>query len=94
MQNVRKLNPEEILMAHFVQNDVLTTPEERADRAKKLLKAVILSNCEHQDIGIVIKLDNGEVIETFCDLIDFADEFVMIKGGATIPLKAIVDVEL
>lgn len=92
--NVRKITPEDVKAVHFTRSEVLRAEEERRARIEKLLKAVVLSNCEHQDVGIVIKLASGEVIETFCDLVDFADDFVMIKGGAIIPLKAIVDVEL
>ncbi|MFZ6009398.1 MAG: hypothetical protein ACOYXT_03550 [Bacteroidota bacterium] len=91
--NVRKINPEDVNRYHFTQDDALQLEEDRSQRIHKLINAVVLSNTEHQDIGIVIKLDNGEVIETFSDLIDFADDFVVIKGGAAIPLKAIVDVE-
>jgi hypothetical protein len=54
---------------------------------------VVLSHLEHSDVGIVIKLENDEVIETYCDLIDFAGDYVMIKGGTIIPLISIVEVE-
>ena len=91
--NVRKIKPEDIKAVHFTRSEVLGAEDDRRIRVVKLIKAVVLSNCEHQDVGIVIKLETGEVIETFCDMVDFADDFVMIKGGATIPLKAIVDVE-
>jgi hypothetical protein len=40
-----------------------------------------------------MKLENGEVIETFSNLIDFADNYVEVKGGSLIPVWAIVDIE-
>jgi hypothetical protein len=91
--NLRIINPEEIKSEHFAHDEVLKNEDDRWERISKLLKAVLLSNVEHQEIGIVIKLDSGEIIETFSNLIDFAEDYVMIKGGASIPLKAIVDVE-
>jgi len=91
--NVRKIEPEEMKVAHFTKKDVLRDEEERRDRIRKLIKAVVLSHSEHQDVGIVIKFESGEVIETYCDLIDFADDYVMIKGGTIVPLISIVDVE-
>ena len=91
--NVRKIEPEKMKTEHFTHSSAVVGEEDRIALIGKLLRAVILSHSEHQTIGIVIKLESGEIIETFCDHIDFADDFIMIKGGATIPVKAIVDVE-
>lgn len=91
--DVRKIDPEKMKNEHFTHSAVVISEDDRVTLIGKLLRAVILSHREHQMIGIVIKLESGEIIETFCDHIDFADDFVMIKGGATVPVKAIVDVE-
>jgi hypothetical protein len=91
--NVRKINPEEIISVHFPRADVLQTNQLKNERDLKLHKAVALSNLEHQDVGIVLQLDTGEVIETYSTLVDYADDFVVLKGGYFIPVWAIVDVE-
>lgn len=91
--NVRKIEVDEMKVAHFTKREVLEDEGARSERIHKLLRAVALSHIEHNDVGIVIKLDNDEVIETYCDLIDFAGEYVMIKGGTIIPLRSIVEVE-
>lgn len=91
--NVRKIGLEEMKKAHFAKREVLRDEEERRERLRKLFKAVVLSHVEHEDVGIVIKLDTGEIIETYCNLIDFADDYVMLKGGTVIPLTSIVDIE-
>lgn len=91
--NVRKVEVNEMKVAHFTKREVLESEDARMERIRKLLRAVVLSHIEHSDVGIVMKLDNDEVIETYCDLIDFAGDFVMIKGGTVIPLISIVDVE-
>ena len=91
--NVRKINPEEIASVHFPHSDVLQNHAEKEERNIKLHNAVVLSNLEHQDVGIVLQLDTGEVIETYSTLVDYADDFVVIKGGYFIPVWAIVDVE-
>ncbi len=80
-------------VAHFTRREVLESEEARMERIRKLLRAVVLSHIEHNDVRIVMKLDNDEMIETYCDLIDFAGDYVMIKGGTVIPLISIVDVE-
>jgi hypothetical protein len=91
--NVRKISPEEIPMVHFTHQDVLRDEEQKVLRAHKLVKAVMISNLEHQDVGLIMQLEDGEVIETFSNLIDFADNYVEVKGGSFIPVWAIVDVE-
>ena len=91
--NVRKVEVNEMNSIHFAKKDVLGNEDDRLERMRKLIKAVILSHIEHSDVGIVFKLDNDEVVETYCDLIDFAGDYVMIKGGTVIPLISIVDVE-
>ncbi|HEY9046598.1 MAG TPA: hypothetical protein VIN08_11910 [Ohtaekwangia sp.] len=91
--NVRKITPEEISLVHFTHQDVLGDEEQKILRAHKLVKAVMLSNMEHLDVGLILKLDTGEVIETFSNLVDFADNYVEVKGGSLIPVWAIVDVE-
>lgn len=91
--NVRKVEVNEMKVAHFTKREVLESEDARMERIRKLLRAVVLSHIEHNDVGIVMKLDNDEVIETYCDLIDFAGDYVMIKGGTVIPLISIVDVE-
>ena len=91
--DVRIINPEEVVSLHFPHADVLKNREQKDERDYKLHKAVALSNIEHQDIGIVLQLDTGEVIETYSLLVDYADDFLVIKGGYFIPVWAIVDVE-
>lgn len=78
---------------HFAHYDVLGTIEDQHVRNAKLRKAMLISNLEHQDIGIVFQLESGEVIETYSTVIDYADDFIELKGGYTIPVWAIVDVE-
>jgi hypothetical protein len=41
-----------------------------------------------------MKLPNGEMLETESDVVDFADDFVVLKGGYYIPVWAILDVDL
>ncbi|HEX5169969.1 MAG TPA: hypothetical protein VFW11_12410 [Cyclobacteriaceae bacterium] len=91
--NVRKIELNEMKVAHFSKRDVLEDEGARMERIHKLLKAVVLSHLEHQDVGIVIKLESDELIETYCNLIDFAGDYVMIKGGTIIPLISIAEIE-
>lgn len=88
------INPSDIRMYYFGSKDVLTDSDEKEIRKSKLQRAMILSNCEHIPISLYMKLPNGEKLETESDLVDYADDFVILKGGFCIPVFAIFDVDV
>lgn len=90
--NAKKLTHEEIRLQRFAPNDVLLTFDDRFERQHKLKTAMALTNGDHETISLFVKLANGDLVEITSDLIDFEDDFVEIRGGIGIPLKAIVDV--
>ena len=90
--NAKKLTHEEVRLQHFATDDVLLTFDDRFERQHKLKTAMALTNGDHETISLFVKLANGDLVEITSDLIDFEDDFVEIRGGIGIPLKAIVDV--
>ncbi len=90
--NAKKVTLEEIRHQHFATEDVLTTFDDRFERQHKLRTAMALTNSDHESISLFVKLANGELVEISSDLIDYEDDFVEVRGGIGIPLKAIVDV--
>ena len=94
MKDTRLINPSDVRLFYFGLKDVLTTDDEKEARKAKLQRAMILSNCEHMTISLCMKLPNGERLETESDVVDYADDFVILKGGIAIPVWAIVDVDV
>lgn len=94
MKDARVINPSEIRLFYFGIKDVLSNPDEKEARKGKLQRAMILTNCEHISISLYLKLPNGEKLETASDLVDYADDFVILKGGVSIPVRAIFDVDV
>jgi hypothetical protein len=90
--NAKKVTLEEIRHQRFATEDVLLTFNDRFERQHKLRTAMALTNDDHEAISLFVKLANGDLIEVASDLIDYEDDFVEIRGGIGIPLKAIVDV--
>jgi hypothetical protein len=90
--NARKVTLDEIRNQHFATDDVLLTFDDRFERQHKLRTAMALTNDDHENISLFVKLANGDLVEITSDLIDYEDDFVEIRGGIGIPLKAIVDV--
>lgn len=88
----KKVTLEEIDGQHFTNEDALLTFEQRFEREHKLRTAMSLTNVDHESITLLVKLANGEIVQITSNLIDFEDDFVELRGGKGIPLKAIVDV--
>ena len=94
MKNTRFINPSDITTYHFGSQDVLTNNDEKEARKHKLERAIILSNCEHVPISLYLQLPNGERLETESDVVDYADDIVVLKGGYYVPVWAILDVDI
>jgi len=94
MKDARIISPSDIRLYYFGSKDVLSQPNERESRSRKLRQAMVLSNYEHQAVSIYIQLPTGETLETRSDQLDFAEDFVIVGGGYAIPVSAIVDVEV
>ena len=92
--NARKVTLEEIRTRHFTTEDVLTTFEDKFEREHNLKTAMSLTNADHEFITLIVKLADGELVEVASDLIDWEGDFVEVRGGFGIPLRAIVDVKV
>jgi hypothetical protein len=55
---------------------------------------MIISNCDHVPISLYLQLPSGEMLETESDVVDYADDVVLLKGGYFIPVNAILDVDV
>ena len=94
MREARIISPSDIRLYYFGNKDVLSQPNERESRERKLKRAVVMSNSAHQSISIYIQLPTGETLETQSDLVDYTDNFVVVKGGYAIPVSAIIDIDI
>ena len=89
----RRINLDIIPSLHFTKTDTLS-PEEKRERQRQLISATALTTFDHEEIGLVVKLADGENVEVVSNLIDYEGDFVELKGGYIIPLRAIVKVEI
>ena len=92
--NYRRINLDVIPSLHFSKLDVLLSLEDKRERQHQLISATALTMLDHEEVGLVVKLDNGENVEVVSNLIDLEGDFVELKGGFTIPLRAILKVEM
>ncbi|MCS6975062.1 MAG: hypothetical protein N2044_01760 [Cyclobacteriaceae bacterium] len=88
----RRISLDEIRNVQFAAEDVLSSFEEKFEREHKLKTAMALTNADHEEISLYVRLADGEVVELVSDLIDLEEDYVEVRGGFGIPLRAIVDV--
>ena len=89
---IRKMTLEEVRYHHFSNEEVLLTLKERQERHHKLQSAMALTNGQHEPVWLHVRLADGQVVEIYSNLIDLEDDYVELRGGLGIPLKAIYDV--
>lgn len=93
-QPFKPMSLQEISVQHFLTTDVLKSEAERSVRIHDLKTAMNETNQDHDDIGIIIGLANGERVEVLSNFIELSGDFIELKGGVTIPIRAIVKVEI
>jgi len=49
---------------------------------------------DHDEIALIVRLADGRRVEVRSILIDFENDFVELRGGIAIPLRAIEKVEI
>lgn len=93
-QPLKPITPLELSAQHFSITDVLTTDEERLVRLHDLKTAMNETNQDHDDLGIIVHLANGDRVEVLSNFIELSGDFVELKGGVTIPIRVIEKVEI
>ncbi len=84
----------DLLGKHFTAVDVFPDPTARAARRRSLEAATSETGQDHDDIGLWIRLKDGTTVEVFSNFIDLEGDFVELRGGCTVPVRAIEKVEI
>ncbi len=90
----RTVSLEELKKCQFAPRDVITSETERQTRAHDLRSAMAFTNIEHDEVGLIIQLADGELVEYLSDFIEFEDQLVELKGGFAIPVSSILKIEI
>lgn len=85
---------EELSSKRFATQDVLSDLVARNARRHALEAATSETNLDHDDIGLWIRLRDGSTVEVFSNFIELEEEFVQLRGGCLVPVKAIEKVEI
>jgi uncharacterized protein (UPF0248 family) len=93
MQGVLTVPKENIGQFKFCKEEVIKDTSSRKLRMYDLDKALSLGNLYHQKVKIVYMLRNGELQQVETTVWAVGEEYVILKGGITIPVHAILRVE-
>ena len=89
-----QMTPAEISKEHFSAEDVLTNASDREVRDHGLRSAMNETYQDHEDITLIVRLANGKRVEVASNYIEYSGQFVELKGGNSIPVRAIEKVEI
>ena len=64
----------EIAHFHYPSFDVLQDEQSRLNRLIDLNSAMAVTNIEHEEIGIIVQLSDGQEVEILSNLIDVEDD--------------------
>jgi hypothetical protein len=93
MQGVITVPKEYIGQMQFCKEDVLQDTISRKLRKYDLQRALSLGNLYHQKVTMVYKLRTGELQQVETTVWAVGEEYVILKGGVTIPVHAIQQIE-
>jgi hypothetical protein len=85
---------EEIANEHFVKQDVLREEYDRLSREIDLKAATMEAFDHHDEIGLIVRLMDGRRVQVKSNLFELHEGHVELRGGVTIPIRAIERVQI
>ncbi len=93
MKSIAIADKEMLTGMKFPAYDVLFDFAQRIKRSIDLQKAMILGNTEHSKVRIKFYLQDGEAREIETTIWGVTDDFVILKGNITLPVRAIYTID-
>ncbi len=91
--NSNLIEKEEIPALKFGNTDVITDLNARKKRMHDVSRATVLGNGYHSKVEITFETAAGEIKRVATTIWDCDQEYVILKSGASLPLRAISSVE-
>ena len=93
MKNVTEIQKEHLAMVNFQKADVLLDGISRQKRLYNLNRALSLGNLFHSKVKIIFMTSAGTLQQVDTTVWSMSEDFILLKGGNFIPVKAIVELE-
>ncbi len=85
---------EEVGKFAFYHKDVYECLREKANRVSQLQRAMQLGNLYQHKVRIEYQLNTGERHSVYTTVWTICPDYVILKGGRGIPIKAITNIRL
>lgn len=85
---------EQIAREQFSKDDVFREEFDRVSREVHLRAATMETFDHHDEISLIVRLQDGRRVEVKSSMFTLQDHFVELRGGVTIPIRAIEIVEI
>jgi len=89
-QDVELVEKENIPTLHFPHDDVLSDLEARKHRRYEAERATSLGNAYHNKVSIYFQTDDGTTKCVNTSVWATHEEYITLKSGITIPLRAVL----
>ena len=94
MENITTVQKEQLSSLRFYQTEVISEIVLRLVRKFDLDRAQVLGNIDHFKVTIIFKTAEGSLLQVKTTVWAVTDDYICLKGGINIPIKAIVDIVL
>ncbi|HLU88229.1 MAG TPA: hypothetical protein VKZ51_00245 [Cyclobacteriaceae bacterium] len=94
MENITTVQKEQLNSFRFYQTEVISEQVLQRLRKFDLDRALVLGNIDHNKVTIVLKTIDGALLQVKTTVWAVTDDYVCLKGGIYVPIKAIVDIIL
>lgn len=93
MEAPHTLVKEHISGLEFIKNDVLCSPQQQALRKYQLRRAMLLGNLYQTKVGIKFRDFQNQLFRVDTTIWSVGEAYISLKGGRTIPIRAIEEIE-
>lgn len=93
MENITTVQKEQLNSLKFFKNEAISETVHQRLRKFDLDRALILGNIDHNKVTIIFKTEDGSLLQVNTTIWAVTEDYVALKGGVHIPIKAIVDLK-
>lgn len=93
MKNVAVVQKEQLNTVRFQKIDVLADSPARLTRLSNLNRALSLGNLFRGKVNIIFMTSSGLLQQVETTVWSMSEDFILLKGGNFIPVKAILELE-
>ncbi|MGB1248604.1 MAG: hypothetical protein ACPG4Z_06940 [Chitinophagales bacterium] len=88
------IEKEQLGEVEFIQEEVLNTPASKKERQSLLRQAMLLGNGAHNKVKVSFKTAAQEIMTVHTTIWAVSEKYVNFKANRSIPIRAILNVEL